>query len=68
MQVHVWLVDLEEMGYTAELSKHRVNLKDGISVVCVYDKLMYCLKRGLAAQKPFFSSACFKSSSGQYLI
>jgi len=37
--------------YSAELSKHRVNLKVGISVAtCVYEQLMYCLKRGLAAQ------------------
>lgn len=53
--VYVWLMGLEEMGYTAELSKHKMSLKLGISVVVsVYDKLMYCLERGLAAQKSIF--------------
>lgn len=54
--IYVWLVGPEEMGYTAELPKHKVNLKLGMSiVVSVYDKLTYCLERGLAAaQKSIF--------------
>lgn len=69
MQVYTWIGALQQMGCTAELSKHKANLKPGISVaVCVYDKLVYCLKRELAAQKPFFPSSHFKSSSSPHLI
>lgn len=42
---------LEERGYRAELSKHEVNLKLGISIAtCVYEQLTFCLRRGIAAQ------------------